>query len=66
MLNRDKKNSAGCKPHDVVLMFKILLLKRFYNLSDEQVEYQIYECWGTRQSANREVAQRDSNGGQDL
>jgi len=43
ILNHDKKNNAGCKPHDVVLMFKILLLKRFYNLSDEQVEYQIYE-----------------------
>jgi len=41
MLNHNKKSSAGCKPFDVVLMFKILLLKRFYNLSDEQAEYQI-------------------------
>jgi len=41
MLNHDKKSNAGCKPHDVVMMFKILLLKRFYNLSDEQAEYQI-------------------------
>jgi len=41
MLNHDKKNNAGCKPHDVVMMFKIILLKRFYNLSDEQAEYQI-------------------------
>jgi len=41
MLNHDKKSSAGCKPYDVVMMFKIILLKRFYNMSDEQAEYQI-------------------------
>ena len=41
LLNHNKKSNAGCKPHDVVLMFKIILLKRFYNLSDEQAEYQI-------------------------
>jgi IS5 family transposase len=41
MLKEDKKTNAGNKPYDVVLMFKIILLKRFYNLSDEQAEYQI-------------------------
>jgi len=41
MLNHDKKSNAGQKPYDVVMMFKIILLKRFYNLSDEQAEYQI-------------------------
>jgi IS5 family transposase len=41
MLNHNKKNNSGCKPFDVVMMFKILLIKRFYNLSDEQAEYQI-------------------------
>lgn len=41
MLKHDRKSNAGCKPYDVVMMFKILLLKRFYNLSDEQAEYQI-------------------------
>ena len=41
MLNHDKKSNAGCKPYDVVMMFKIILLKRFYNMSDEQAEYQI-------------------------
>ena len=41
MLNTNKKSTAGCKPYDVVMMFKIILLKRFYNLSDEQTEYQI-------------------------
>ena len=41
MLNQEKKSNAGNKPYDVVLMFKIILLKRFYNMSDEQCEYQI-------------------------
>jgi IS5 family transposase len=41
MLNHNKKSKAGAKPYDVVMMFKIVLIKRFYNLSNEQAEYQI-------------------------
>jgi IS5 family transposase len=41
LLNQTRTSRAGCKPYDVVMMFKIVLLKRFYNLSDEQAEYQI-------------------------
>jgi IS5 family transposase len=41
MLNHEKKSNAGSRPYDVVVMFKIILIKRFYNLSDEQAEYQI-------------------------
>lgn len=37
MLNRDKKSNSGCKPYEVVPMFKIVWLKRFYNMSDEQI-----------------------------
>ena len=43
LLNNDKKNNAGAKPFDVVLMFKILLLQRYYGLGDKQVEYQIID-----------------------
>jgi IS5 family transposase len=43
MLNHDKTSNAGQKPYDVVMMFKILLLKRCYNMSDEQTEYQILD-----------------------
>lgn len=32
---------GGRRPYDYVLMFKILILQRYYNLSDEQVEFQI-------------------------
>lgn len=40
-VNMPKKSAAGRKPYDSVMMFKILVLQRCYNLSDEQVEYQI-------------------------
>lgn len=36
-----RKSNAGRKPYDVVLMFKVLVLQHLYNLSDEQIEYQI-------------------------
>ena len=32
---------GGRPPYDVVMMFKILVLQRLYNLSDDQTEYQI-------------------------
>jgi len=35
------KGKGGRPPYDYVLMFKIMILQRYYNLSDEQVEYQI-------------------------
>ena len=38
---KERKSSAGRKPFDVVVMFKVLVLQTAYNLADEQVEYQI-------------------------
>jgi IS5 family transposase len=35
------KKSAGRKPLDAVMMFKEIVLCSLYNLSDDQVEYQI-------------------------
>lgn len=43
LLNTSKKTNAGAKPFDVVMMFKILILQRYYNLGDRQVEYQIVD-----------------------
>jgi transposase, IS5 family len=34
---------SGPKPYDPLLMFKILILQRYYNLSDEQIEFQILD-----------------------
>ena len=36
-----RKNNAGAKAIDVVLMFKILVLQQLHNLSDDRIEYQI-------------------------
>lgn len=35
------KGKGGRRPFDYVMMFKILILQRYYNLSDDQIEYQI-------------------------
>ena len=37
----DQKASCGAKPWDVEVMLRVLVLKRLYNLSDEQMEYQL-------------------------
>ncbi len=41
--NKDRKSNAGAKPYPTLLMFKILILQRYYNLSDSQIEYQILD-----------------------
>jgi transposase, IS5 family len=43
LLNKNKKNNAGAKPFDLVMMFKIIILQRYYGLGDKQVEYQILD-----------------------
>lgn len=43
LLNTNKKNNAGAKPYDVVMMFKIMILQRYYGLGDTQIEYQIHD-----------------------
>jgi IS5 family transposase len=40
-LSKEPKGKGGRPPYDYVLMFKILILQRYYNLSDDQAEYQI-------------------------
>ena len=43
LLNKNKKSNAGAKPFDLILMFKIVILQRYYGLGDKQVEYQIID-----------------------
>ena len=38
---KQRKSNAGRKPHDVTLMFKMLVLQSLYNLSDDQTEFQV-------------------------
>jgi transposase len=40
-LSKQSKGSGGRLPYDYVLTFKILILQRYYNLSDDHVEFQI-------------------------
>jgi hypothetical protein len=35
------KSNVGRPPWDELLMFKVLILQQLYNLSDDQIEYQI-------------------------
>ena len=49
VFSKERKSAAGRKAYDVVMMFKVLILQRLYNLSDEQAEFQIND----RQSFQR-------------
>lgn len=37
----DKKSKAGRKPTDCLILFRMLILQALYNLSDDQIEYQV-------------------------
>jgi len=37
------KGKGGRRPYDYVMMFKILILQRYYNLSDDKLEFQILD-----------------------
>jgi len=41
--NKARKSNAGARPHDVILMFKILMRQQLHNHSDERIEYQIHD-----------------------
>lgn len=43
LIKTEKKSNAGARPYDVVLMFKIMILQRYYGLGDKQIEYQIID-----------------------
>ena len=37
----ERKSEAGRKPIDAIVLFRMLILQSLYNLSDEQIEYQV-------------------------
>lgn len=41
MRTKNRQSNAGRKPFDVILMFKMLILQSLYNLSDDQIEFQV-------------------------
>jgi hypothetical protein len=61
----DRKSPAGRKPLDVILMFKAIVIQGFFNLSDEQLEFQItdpllllgfWDCMTARRSLTTQVS----------
>lgn len=40
-MKKETKGYGGHPPYDYIMMFKILILQRLYNISDEQMEFQI-------------------------
>jgi IS5 family transposase len=38
---KPRKSQAGRNPTDVLLLFKMLVLQKLYNISDEELEYQV-------------------------
>ena len=40
---KEEKGIGGARPYDYVLMFKILILQRYYNISDDKMEYSILD-----------------------
>ena len=55
-LSLGHKGKGGRPPYDYVLMFKILILQRYYNLSDDQVEYQINDRMGSMRFLDLTIA----------
>ena len=45
----ERKSTAGRKPIDAIMLFRMLIWQLLYNLSDEQVEYQVRDrLWFSR------------------
>jgi IS5 family transposase len=55
-LSKLAKGAGGRPPYDYVLMFKVLILQRYYNLSDEQIEYQINDRFSFMRFLNLTIA----------
>ena len=55
-LSKIAKVKGGRRPYDYVLMFKILILQRYYNVSDDQIEYQINDRMSFMRFLNLSIA----------
>lgn len=42
-LTKESRGQGGCRPYDYVMMFKILILQRYYNISDDKMEFAILD-----------------------
>ena len=49
LVKKDCKSTAGRPQFDVVLMFKVIFLQRYYGLGDKQIQYHIIDRTSFRQ-----------------
>jgi len=52
------KSKAGRKPFDVVMMFKLLVLQHLYNVSDDQIEYQVRDRYSFSRFLDRDPSDK--------
>ena len=55
---KPRKSNAGRKPLDEVLLFKMLVLQKLYNISDEDLEYQVNDRLSFMQFLNLGLEER--------
>jgi len=55
-LIKEPQGKGGRPPYDYVMMFKIMILQRYYNLSDDQAEYQINDRMSFMRFLNLSIA----------
>jgi len=56
-LTKPHYGRGGRRPYDYMMMFKILILQRYYNLSDTQVEFQINDRMSFMRFLNITIAE---------
>lgn len=57
-LHVDPKAPGGRPPFDRIMMFKIIILQHYYNLSDEQTEFQIKDRLSFQQFLGLQIGER--------
>ena len=55
-LTKEAKEPGGRPPYDYVMMFKIVILQRYFNLSNEQAEFQINDRMSFMRFLNLSIA----------
>jgi len=58
---KEKKGIGGARPYDYVLMFKILILQRYYNISDDSTEFAIMDRFSFMRFLGLSLADKVSN-----
>ena len=43
IFSKEEKGIGGARPYDYVLMFKMLILQRYYNIGDDKMEFAVLD-----------------------